>query len=71
MLAELSPSLQIRQEADCWDGELLFYSVSKDGERIAALMRHPGYWLLVCEGGDPLRLSKTAQVVRFLNQAFA
>ena len=68
MLPELSPSLQIRPEADCWDGDLLFYTVLKDGHRFAGLMRHPGYWLLALDQGDPLRFSKGQQVVRFLNQ---
>ena len=68
MLPELAPSFQIRQEADCLDGSLIFYTVLKDGQRFAGLMRHPQYWLLACDQGDPLTFSKTRQVVRFLNQ---
>ena len=68
MLPELSPRLAIIPQADCWDGELVCYSVEKDGRRLAALMRHPKYWLLAFDQGDPLTFSKGRQVVRFLNQ---
>ena len=71
MLAELSPSLTIAGPLHTAESGQIFYVVQKDGHGIAGLVRSPKQWVLSFDQGDPLTFSKTAQVVRFLNQAFA